>query len=64
NSFDQQSDPKVEDGLANTTKGHIYLVKQKFSRSNILLNERSNSTIIRFPIYNNTPSLQLPDYGK
>jgi hypothetical protein len=30
NSFVQQSEPKVEDDLAETTKNYIYLVKQNF----------------------------------
>jgi hypothetical protein len=30
NSFVQQSDPKVEDDLADTTKDDIHLVKQNF----------------------------------
>ncbi|KAH1983985.1 hypothetical protein KXV92_007062, partial [Aspergillus fumigatus] len=32
NSFVQQSEPKVEDDLAETTKNHIYLLKQNFQK--------------------------------
>jgi hypothetical protein len=32
NSFVQQSEPKVEDDLAETTKNYIYLVKHNFQK--------------------------------
>jgi hypothetical protein len=32
NSFVQQSEPKVEDDLADTTKGYVRYVKQNFKK--------------------------------
>jgi hypothetical protein len=32
NSFVQQSEPKVEDDLAESTKNYIYLVKHNFQK--------------------------------